>query len=331
MLQLKQYAPVYLLDGEEPYYLDKLLHYFENDVLQPHEKDFNLNVLFSKDVEMKDVVNACRRYPMFADRQVVILREATQVKVTKLAELEDYLENPTPSTIFVIEHRFKKIDGRTKLIKLIKERGIYFTSTKLKDDREVMAWIQNYGREIHFEIPENEAALLSMFLGNDLQKICNEIDKIRINVPNEKKVTEKMIQDFVGISREYNPMEFSDALMKGNKDRIYKMLAYFFANPKSAPLPLIAGMLYSNLSRVYQAHFLRGMNDKDMAAAMGISPYFVKNVLAQLPSWPLHRVEKTLLLLAKYNTMAVGVNSMSSDTELLKEMAGQMLDLMPAS
>ena len=323
---MKQFAPVYLIDGEEPYYLDKITHYFEYEIIPQSERDFNLIVLYAKDVEWKDVINACRRFPMFAERQVVILKDAGQMTLKNFNELARYIEKPMPTTIFLIEHRFKKADGRGKVPPAVKKRGIYFTSEKLKDERDVQKWIQGYGDELQFKIGDAEAELLSIHLGNDLQKITNEIDKVRINVPNEKHLTKELIYRYIGISKEYNVLEFPDALINNDRDKLFKMLAYFISNPKSAPMPLLVGLFYNKFNRLYQANFLKGKNDKDIAAAMGISPYIVQRELAPLGKWPLARVERCMFLLGKYSTMAVGINTYATDDgELLKEMVGQML------
>src|ERR1700761_7192640 len=196
-LQLRQFAPVYLIDGEEPYYIDLITSYFENNILQPAERDFNLMVLYGKDSDWADVVNACRRFPMFAEKQVVILKDAAQLK--GFNDLAGYLEKPSPTTIFLIENRFKKADGRSKVIKFAKEKGFYFTSDKIRDEH-MPNWIQNYGTEIGFEIGEREAQILATYLGNDLQKVVNEIAKVRINVPDERTLTAAMIQKYIGIS-----------------------------------------------------------------------------------------------------------------------------------
>lgn len=320
-LEAQKFAPVYLLDGEEPFYLDMVTEYFEDKILQPHERDFNLMVLYGKDAEWADVVNACRRFPMFAERQVVILKDAAQLK--GLNELAGYLENPSPTTVFLIEHRFKKADGRGKLVKLAKDKGFYFTSDKIKDDH-VPGWIQAYGREIKFEIGERESQMLATYLGNDLQKIANEIEKVRINVPDEKYLTAELIQKYIGISREYNVFEFPETVTSGDRDKMYRMLAYFVANPKSAPMPLLVGSFYSHFNRLYLAHFLQGKPEKDAAAAMGVWPSKVREIMGLARQWPLQRVEYCMMLLGKYSTKAVGIESSAADTELLKEMVGLM-------
>ena len=321
-LKTRQYAPVYLIDGEEPYYIDALTSHFENDILLPHERDFNLITLYGKDVQWADVVNACRRFPMFAERQVVILKEAWQLK--DFNELAGYIEKPSPTTILLIEYRFKKADGKTKVVKHVKEKGFYFNSEKVKDLARP-GWIQDYGKHIGFSIGEKESQILATYLGNDLQKIANEIEKVRINVPEEKELTSAMIQKYIGVSREYNIFEFAEVLTGIDMDRAYRMLQYFLASPKAAPMPLLIGSFYGHFSKLYAANFVRGKSDKDAATAIGTWPTKVKDYVAATQRWPLARTERALLLLGKYSTMAVGIKSNTDDRELLKELIGQLL------
>lgn len=320
-LQAKQFLPVYLIDGEEPFYLDVITNFFEEQILQPSERDFNLTVLYGKDVEWADVVNACRRFPMFAERQVVILKDAAQMK--GFTELAGYMEHPSPTTVFLIEHRFKKADGRSKVVKFAKDKGIHFTSDKIRDEH-IPNWIQAYGKEIDFSVGERESQILATYLGNDLQKIVNEIEKVRINVPGEKFLTTDLIQKYIGISREYNVFEFPEALTSGDKERLYRMLAYFVANPKSAPMPLLIGSFYNHFNRLYQANFLRGKAEKDIASALGTYPSKVREIMAATQRWPLAKVEHCLMLLGRYSTYAVGIDNNTADSELLKEMIGKM-------
>lgn len=322
-LQLRQFAPFYLIDGDESYFLDQVTNYFENNILTPAERDFNLLVLYGKDSDWADVVNACRRFPMFAEKQVVILKDAAQLK--GFNELAGYLEKPSPTTIFLIEHRGKKTDGRSKIVKHAKDKGFHFTAEKIRDEK-IPEWIQAHGREVGFNIGERESQILATYLGNDLQKISNEIEKVRINVPDEKELTTAMIQKFIGISREYNVFEFPEALTSGDRDKLYRMLTYFLANSKAAPMPLLIGTFYTHFNRLYLANFVRGKSDKDASAALGVSPYRVKDIMAAAQHWPLHRVERCMLLLGKYSTMAVGIKNNAGDKELLKEMVGQMME-----
>ena len=325
-LQLREFAPTYLLDGDEPYYIDQLTKFFENEILTPGEADFNLKIYYGKEVAGKDIVLACRQFPMFAEKLVVILKDAGQMPLTELNALEEYIVKPSPSTVFVIEHRFKKIDGRTKIIKAIKSKGTHFQSDKLKDDKEVVAWIKQFGAGIKFKIEDPEAELLSTYLGNDIQKIINELEKVRINAPNDPVLSKELIQKYIGISREYNVIQFPDTFINRDYEKMYRMIAYFEANPKSAPLPLLVGMFYSQLTKLYQAHFVKNLSDKEIASAIGMPPYSVNNLLGKLKFWPLKRVEHCMLVLAKYNTKGVGIDSgTTDDVPLLKEMMAQMM------
>lgn len=319
-LKEKKFAPFYLIDGEESFFIDRISEYFENNLLTEAEKDFNLITMYGKDVEWADVVNACRRFPMFAERQVVILKDAAQMR--GINELSGYLENPTPTTIFLIEHRFKKVDGRGKLVKIAKEKGFYFTSEKIKEE-QLPQWIENYGVEIGFHIGEREAQLLAGYLGNDLQKIANEIEKVRINVPNEKTLTSDLIQKYIGISREYNVFEFPAALTTRKKDKLYNMLAYFIANPKAAPMPLIIGSFYSHFNTIYQAQAYAG-KEKEMSTSLRLFGDRLRDVMTSAKHLPSPKIEMCMNLLADYSAKAVGIDDNTSDSELLKEMIGKL-------
>ena len=317
----KNYAPVYVIDGEEPYYLDKLMELFEDQVLSAAEKEFNLTVLYGRDTKWPEVVNACRRFPMFAERQLVLLKDAAAMP--EFGELAGYFEKPSPSTIFVVEYRNKKLDGKTKIAKLVKDKTVYFNAEKIKEDA-MPAWIKRFGQEVGFEIPDREADMLTMYLGNNLQKITNEIEKIRINVPEEKVLTAALIQKHIGISREYNIFDFPEAFSSGNKEKTYRMLSYFLTNAKAAPMVLITASLYTHFSQLYKANCASKLPEKDWAAAIGVSPYFVKNVMSKIRKWPLHKVEECLMTIAEYNAKSVGIDANTSDTELLKELIGKL-------
>ena len=326
-LKAGNFAPFYLIDGDEPFYLDLLTHHFEQDILQPAERDFNLLVLYGKDAAWPDVVNACRRFPMFAQRQVVILKDAYQMK--DLNELAGYLEQPAPTTVFVIEHRFKKADGRSKLVSLAKKKGVYFTSEKIKEE-QVPGWIRKYGDEIGFKIGQRESEILATYLGSDLQKIANEIGKVRINVPDAPELSAQLIQKFIGISREYNVFELPKALTSGDKDKLYRMLAYFLANPKAAPMALLVATMYNHFNQLYKAQFIKGMDAKAAAAAVGVPPFVLQEVTAAAKRIQLQRAEQCLLLLAEYSTKAVGIQNNNSDGALLKELVGRLELLLAA-
>lgn len=314
-LQKGNYASVYLLDGEEPYYVDSLLHHFEEKILTPEERDFNLITLYGKESEWKDVVNAARRFPMFAERMVVILKEAWQMK--DLGELSGYIENPSPTTILVIEHRFKKLDGRNKLAKLIPKKGVYFTSEKLKDD-EVPQWVMAFGKQQGFEIGPQEAEMLAVYLGNDLQKISNELEKIVINETGLKKLTVQHIEKYVGISREYNVFDLPDVIFRGDNSKLASMVSYFSANPKSAPMALVIGTFYSYLNKLYLCYYSPG--DFQADRKLGIWSHHRK----ASQRFSLAHIHRSIALLEEYSRKMVGIGNSGGDVSLLREMTAKL-------
>ncbi len=321
-LRKGQYAPLYIIDGEESYYLDKVTDYFENHILQPAERDFNLTVMYGKDADWVEVVNACRRFPMFAERQVVILKDAAQMRT--LGELVGYAEHPSPTTIFLIEHRLKKIDGRGKLAKVIDKAGVHFTAGKLKDG-DIAHWIQGYGEEHGLQIAPKEAETLAAYLGNDLQKIANEIEKVRINMePGETALSAQLIQKHIGISKEYNVFSFPEALTSGNKDQLYKMLSYFLASPKSAPVPLLVGVLYNHFEKMYVQHYAAGKSAGEVASLLKLKNEWAAKSYVERPKYSLAQVEECLQLLAEWSGKFVGINSRVSDVEWLKEFTARI-------
>jgi DNA polymerase-3 subunit delta len=313
-LNNKKYAPVYLLDGEEPFYIDRLLQKFEA-ILQPEERDFNLITLYGKECTWKDVVNAARRFPMFAEHTVVILREASQMK--DLSELTAYLEQPLPSTVLVIEHRFKKLDGKTRLAKMMAKKGVYFTSEKLKED-EVPSWVTAYGAAQGLEIGSREAEMLSVYLGNDLQKISNELEKILINESGLKQLTTAHVEKYIGVSREYNVFDLPDVIFRADKNRQARMVSYFTANPKSAPMALVIGTFYGYLSKLYLCYF----NKADFQSDRKLGIWSSHRKATQRVSLP--QVQRCIGLLEEYSRKMVGINNNSNDTALLKEMTGKL-------
>jgi len=205
----KIFKPLYWLEGEEDYYIDLVMNYAEHKILNESEAGFNLSVFYGKDASWSDVVNACMRYPMFADKQVVLLKEAQQMK--DIDKLEGYIENPLASTIFVVSYKEKTLDKRTKLYKTIKKDGEVFTSEKIRDYKMV-DWVKDYIGQQEFEMNAKAIALLVEFVGNDLSRVTNEIEKITVNLGNRKTITEDDIEKYVGISKEYNAFELQNAL-----------------------------------------------------------------------------------------------------------------------
>jgi len=320
-IRKKDLAPVYVLDGEESYFLDQLMQLFEQEILSPAEKEFNLTVLYGLETNKQEVLNTCMRFPMFADRQLVLLRDAASMD--KFGELEKYFEQPCTTTVLVVEYRNKKIDGKTRIGKMVKEKTAYFTGDKIKEEA-LPAWLMQWGREHQFEIPEKEASMLTLYLGSHLQRIMNEIEKIRINVPDQKMLTAALIQKYIGISRDYNLFDFVDEFVKGNQDKYYRMLQYFLTHTKAAPLVLVTVALHTKFQSLYRAGMAAHLPEKDWAAAVGGNPYYVKMLVAETRRWPPAKVEQCLLPIAEFNRRAVGIDSDAGDSENLKELFGRL-------
>jgi len=311
------YSPVYGLDGEEPYYIDKITDYIENNILKPEEKDFNLTTFYGRDANWSDVVSACRRFPMFAERQIVLLKEAQTMK--DISKLEVYLASPTPTTIFVIAHKYKKFDGRTTLPKLIQKQGVYFTSDVIKE-YNIKSWITNYLAEKKIGATPKVIDTLSVYLGTDLQKIINEIDKVLLNVPDAKELTEALIEKYIGISHDYNVFDLPTAIFNGDIDKTFRMLNYFNANPKEAPMVLVLGTLFNKFQQLYTYHFVANKSQGEIASAIKVPPFFVKDYQGYAARYNLAKTESAIHLIKEYNLKALGMKNTASPEGLLKEL-----------
>ena len=319
----KQFKPIYWLEGDEEYYIDQLIHHAEHNILSAEEASFNLTVFYGKDANWADVVNACMRYPMFSERQIVLLKEAQQMR--DLDKLEGYIGKPLSSTIFVVSHKEKKVDGRGKLARLLKEKGEVLTTKKLYDN-QLPEWTNELVQSKGFSISQKALFLLVDHIGNDLSRINNEIEKLLINLGKRTNITEDDIENYVGISKEYNPFELQGALAKKDFEKAMRIIEYFGNNPKAAPIQLVLPSIYNFFSKVFMLHGLASRDEKTAAAALGVSPYFVKDYLQAAGKYPYEAVEKVLLLLHEYNLKGVGVNDVgTSDASLLKEMTVKIM------
>lgn len=318
-----QYKPIYWLEGEEEYFIDKVMDYAETQILNESETGFNLTVFYGKDADWTNIINACRRYPMLSDKQVVLLKEAQQMR--DLDKLEAYIENPLDSTIFVVSYKEKKVDGRTRMAKLLKEKGTVLSTKKLYDN-QLPEWTEELIESKGHTISRKALVLLVDHIGNDLSRIENEVDKILINLNSRKNITEDDVEKYVGVSKDYNVFELQAALASKNLPRAIQIIQYFEANPKAAPIQLILPSLYSFFSKVFMIHGLNTRDEKSVAASLSINPFFIKDYLKAANIYTYPDVEKLLLLLSDYNLKSIGINnSGTSDASLLKEMVFKMI------
>lgn len=319
----KTFRPVYWLEGEEDYYIDQVMNYAEHHILSEAEAGFNLTVFYGKDAVWADIVNACMRYPMFSERQVVLLKEAQQMR--DIERLETYIANPLTSTIFVVSYKEKKVDGRSKLAKLLKEKG-ELLSTKKMYDNQLPEWVSNLAASKGYSLSQKALMLLVEHIGNDLSRINNEIEKLTVNLSTRKTITEDDIEKYIGVSKEYNVFELQDALAKKDLARAIRIILYFESNPKAAPIQLVLPAIYNYFSKVFAVF---GMADKSENA---VKPLFYNNIFAArqaletLKNYGYEGVEKTILLLHAYNLKSVGINDTgTAHASLLKELAVKMV------
>ncbi len=319
----KSYQPVYWLEGEEEYYIDVLMNFAEHALLTPEERPFNLTVFYGRDAEWASVINACKRYPMFAERQVVLLKEAQHMK--EIDKLESYISAPLNSTIFVVGFKGKAVDKRTKLHKILQSKAEVFTSVKIKEGK-VHEWILQLVKSKGFSIQPKSAALLEEHIGNDLSRIANEIDKLSVNLVNKKNIDEDDIEKYIGISKEYNVFELQAAIARKDLSRAITIINYFAANPKAVPIQMSLPALYAHFSKVYAVY---GMNDKSDTA---LKPLFYFNTTSMqqakdmMKNYGYDGVEKILLLLHHYNLKSIGIGDTGTPgAMLLKEMVVKMM------
>ncbi len=319
----KQFQPIYWLEGEEDFFIDKVVHYAENHILNSNEAEFNLSVFYGKDAAWVDVVNACRRYPMFAERQVVLLKEAQQMR--DIEKLETYFENPLKSTIFVVSYKDKKLDGRTKFAKLVKDKAVLITTKKLYEN-QLADWTQQLVQTRGLTISQKALSLIVDHIGNDLSRINNEIEKLSINLGERKNISDDDVEKYIGVSKEFNVFELQSALAKKDLSKAIRIISYFEANPKAAPLQLMLPTFYSFFSKVYMIHGLQSKDEKSVAAALNIKDFQSKELLLTARIYTYSNVENVLLLLHQYNLKSVGINSTGIETaSLLKELVVKMM------
>jgi len=322
-LKKRSFKPVYWLEGDEEFFIDQVIQYAEHHILSESEASFNLTIFYGRDTSWPDLINTCKKYPMFSDMQVVILKEAQSMK--DLEKLESYIEKPLASTLLFVAYKGKKVDGRTKLAKLLKEKAVLL-STKKMYDNELPEWTSSLVKSKGYTITNKALFLLIDHIGNDLSRLNNEIDKLVLNLQSRKNITEDDIETFVGVSKEFNVFELQQAIANKDLYKAIRIIQYFEANPKAAPIQLIFPSLYNFFSKVHMVYSVASRDEKSVAAAIGVNAYFVRDYLQTAVKFSSHEIEKVLLLLHQYNLKGIGVNDVgSSDAMLLKEMVVKMI------
>jgi len=311
--------PIYFLMGEESYYIDKISKFIETSILSEEEKGFNQMVLYGRDVSVEDIVGQAKRYPMMAEHQVVIVKEAQDLSRT-IEKLVDYVEQPQPTTILVINYKYKTIDKRKKLYKALKKAGVIFESKKLYDN-QIADWIRRVLSGNNYTISPKAAQMLAEFLGTDLSKISNELDKLKIILPEGTQITPEHIEQNIGISKDYNNFELQKAV--GAKDvlKANQIIKYFGENPKDNPMVVTVSLLYSFFSKLLHLHGLHDKSPRSVASSLKINPYFANEYIAATRNYPMKKVSGIIATLREFDVKSKGVGSNAvKQGDLLKEM-----------
>ena len=311
--------PIYFLFGEEPYYIDAIASYIEKKLLAEEEKGFNQMVLYGKDVTIDDIVANAKRYPMMAERQVVIVKEAQHL-VRTIDNLTSYVDNPQMSTVLVVCYKYKKLDKRKKLYKSVQKAGVLFESKKMYDN-QVSDWIRKNLQNRGYSISHKAAILLTEYLGTDLSRINNELEKLQLVLPKQSEITPADIEAHIGISKDYNNFELKKAI--GEKDvlKATRIINYFSQNPKDNPFVLTVTLLHSFFTQLLQYHGLKDHSPKSVASALRINPYFVSEFQTAARNYPMKKVSGVISSLREMDLKGKGVGAnVNSQADLLKEL-----------
>ena len=277
--------PIYFLMGEEAYYIDRLSDYIEKNVLTEEEKGFNQTVLYGRDVTVEDIVSAAKRYPMMAERQVIIVKEAQDLAKT-IDKFESYASDPMPTTVLVLCYKYKTLDKRKKVTKLFEKTGLVFEGKKLYEN-QVGQWITRVLQAKKYSIEPKASAMLVEFLGTSLEKINNELEKLQIILPVGSTISANDIEENIGFSKDYNIFELRKAIGEKNQLKSYKIAQYFSENPKDHPLVMTTGMLFSFFVQLLQYHGLNNKNPNNVAAILKVNPFFLKDYDVALRNYPM--------------------------------------------
>ena len=322
-LQKKIYHPIYFLMGEEAFFIDKISDYISEHVLTEAEKGFNQTILYGKDIEPNTIISNARRFPMMANYQVIIVREAQNIK--KIEDLESYVKNPLNSTILVINYKYKTLDKRKTFPKLIDQKGVLFESKKIYDN-QLPAWITAYLKNQQYTITPQAAAMISEYLGADLSKVANELDKLIISLNVGTQITPDHIEKNIGISKEFNVYELQNALGERDSLRANRIINYFGANPSDNGVPKVTASLFGYFSKLLTYHFLEDKTQNNVASVLQVNPYFVKNYVTAAKNFNIKKLVEIVSILREYDLKSKGWGNVSATpADLQREMIYRIL------
>ncbi len=325
-LRKRIFKPVYFLAGDEPYYIDLITDFIADKVLTEEERAFNQVVIYGEETSVNAIIETSRRFPMMASHQVVIVKEAQALK--KIEDLAIYLEKPLLSTILVLNYKYKVIDKRTKLARTLETQGVYFESMRLRD-YQVPPWIERYLMTKGIKINPDASAMLTEFLGTDLHKITNELDKLLITLPAGKPViTSALIEKNIGISKDFNNFELQKAIGEKNIFKANMIVRYFSENPNDNPITLTIASIFSLFTKILTYHYLTDRSKNNVASVLKIHPFFVKDYEVSAIKYGPSKTIQIISLLRTYDLRTKGFGDAGTDAgDLLKELVYKILHL----
>ncbi|MGC6285144.1 MAG: DNA polymerase III subunit delta [Polaribacter sp.] len=316
--------PIYFLMGEEPHYIDKISDWIEDNILDESEKGFNQMVMYGRDTTVEDIIGAAKRYPMMAEKQVIIVKEAQDLSRT-IEKLEPYAAQPQPTTVLVLCYKYKKLDKRKMLHKTIQSTGVIFESKKLYEN-EIPSWIARVLKSKNYHIEHKASQMLVEFLGTELSKISNELNKLMLILPENSTITDKHIEENIGISKDFNNFELRKAIGDKNVVKANRIINYFADNPKNNPIVVTIALIHSFFTQLLLFHGLKDKSKKGVAQSLKVSIYFVDDYFRAAKNYPMRKVAQIISYTREADVKSKGVGvTNASHPEILKELLFKIL------
>lgn len=325
----KEVLPIYFFHGEEPYFIDAAVKVLEHDFLEEDEKAFNQTVVYGKDTSYQEILSLARQFPMMGDKQLIIVKEAQDLKFNEEENrvLEAYVENPVPSTVLVFAHKHKKLDSRKKATKALDKAKALFLSESVRDTN-LPKWIADECTRLTIKTAPNISHLLAEYLGNDLSRIANELNKLKIILKEGEILDGTIVESHIGISKEYNVFELQKALGTKNADAAFKIAHFMGKNPKNNPFVMMLANLYSYFSNVIIYQTMAGQSPQVIASQMGVNPYFIKDYAESARLYPLKHATRVISILREFDMKGKGLGAVNmGEAELIKELVYKIINV----
>ena len=322
----RKFKPVYFLHGEEAYYIDSIVKHATDFILDEAERDFNQTVVYAKDTPPINVIDAATRLPMMSEYQVVVVKEAQEYKKLEQWEaFEQYFESPSASTILIFAYKYKKFDKRSKIFKILQKNAVVFDSDGVKD-YQLPSWISDFVRAKGYSITDKACALVAEYIGNELERIANELGKLFILFEKGTQINEKHIEDNIGISKDYNVFELTNAILEKDILKANRIVQYFGDNPKATHITVVMGSLFGLYQRLFKAHFAKTDDPGKLASVLKIHPFAAKELNRNKRKHPPKIVSRNFSILREYDLISKGVNKgNATDADIMKELVYKLL------